>query len=308
MSEPIKTAGTKTLVIGWFSFEWMGATAGDVIAKDILCCWLRKAGIEPDIAVLRPGARGELRTGDVNPDDYGTVVFVCGPIGNGPPLNEFLDRFPHAKKYALNVTLLQPRAEWNPFAGIIERDSAETTNPDITFAADNASAPVVGLIYVGSQKEYPTNRHLRVEQLVTEVTCRRDVAVVPIDTVIDDNRYGLQSAAQIESTIAKMDAVITTRLHGSVIALRRHVPPVVIDSIPGGSKLLQQMRRIGWPLAYDVAGLEPNLLADALEYALTAEARQRAAEVSALAAKDIARIEAAFVAMLAGENSLPPLR
>jgi hypothetical protein len=253
------------------------------------------------VATLRPSVRGEVRTGDLSPQDYKNVIFVCGPIGDGPPLNEFLERFPHARKFAVNVTLLQTREEWNPFAGVVERDSSTAVNPDITFAAQNLSTPVLGLIYVGSQPEYPTNRHQHVEQLVADVVRDRDVALVPIDTVLDDNRHGLRSPAQIESVIAKMDAVITTRLHGSVIALRRHVPPVAIDSIPGGSKLLQQMRRIGWPLAFDVSTLDAKQLAEALDYALTAEARKKAAEVAAAATRDVGQVETDFLALFEGQ-------
>ena len=30
----------KTLVAGWFSFEQMGASAGDLLARDLVCEWL----------------------------------------------------------------------------------------------------------------------------------------------------------------------------------------------------------------------------------------------------------------------------
>jgi hypothetical protein len=34
----------KILVAGWFSFEGMGATAGNLLSKDIVCDWLDQAG------------------------------------------------------------------------------------------------------------------------------------------------------------------------------------------------------------------------------------------------------------------------
>ena len=34
----------KCLVAGWFSFEQMGATAGDLLAKDLVCSWVERAG------------------------------------------------------------------------------------------------------------------------------------------------------------------------------------------------------------------------------------------------------------------------
>ncbi len=294
----------KTLVIGWFSFELMGATAGDLIAKDIACDWLHKAGLAADVAVNEPTLPGEISTDAVVPEDYHTLVFVCGPIGDGPPLNTFLDRFPHARKYALNVSLLQDRSEWNPFAAIVERDSAERTNPDITFAARNQSVPVVGLILVGPQEEYPTQRHDLAEQAFARITDSRDIAVVHIDTRLDVNLYGLRSPAQIESVMAKMDVILTTRLHGAAIALRRHIPPVVIDSIPGGTKLFQQMTRIGWPLAFHTGDLDAGKVAAAFDYALTPAARRLAAECAERARQEVQSVEREFLEGLQAQPAI----
>jgi hypothetical protein len=285
-----------TLVIGWFSFEGMGATAGDIIAKDIACAWLLKIGIVPRVAMLKPTAPNEVATANVVPDEYDDVVFVCGPIGDGPPLNSFLDRFPNARKFALNVSLLQQRDEWNPFVAIVERDSSEKTNPDITFAAAEAVAPVVGLILVGPQEEYPTQRHDLAERAFEEVTGSRNLAVVKIDTRLDENTSGLRSPAHIESVIARMDAVLTTRLHGAALALRRQVPPVVIDSIPGGTKLWKQMKRIGWPLVFHAGDLSTAKVAQALDFALTPAARRLAAECASTARRDVEKVEREFLA------------
>jgi hypothetical protein len=285
----------KTLVIGWFSFELMGATAGDFIAKDVTCEWLRKAGVEPEVAVTQPARAGEVATEDVAPEDYDTLIFVCGPIGDGPPLNTFLSRFPHARKFALNVSLLQQRSEWNPFVAIIERDSSERANPDITLSAENLNAPVVGLILVGPQEEYKTQRHDLAEKAFDAILNGRDVAVVRIDTRLDVNEYGLRTPAQIEAAIAKMDAVLTTRLHGAVIALRRHVPPVVIDSIPGGTKLWRQMKRIGWPLVFHTGDLKVEEVAAAFDYALTPAARRQAAACAAAARQEVEKVEREFL-------------
>jgi hypothetical protein len=156
----------RTLIIGWFSFELMGATAGDLIARDIACRWLARAGVAPDVAVTDPSLPGEVATERVRAEDYDTLVFVCGPVGDGPPLNAFLARFSHARKIALNVSLLQDPEEWNPFDAVIERDGPATTQPDITFAADELAVPVVGVVLVGSQEEYPTQRHEAAERVI----------------------------------------------------------------------------------------------------------------------------------------------
>jgi hypothetical protein len=288
----------RTLVAGWFSFELMGATAGDAIARNVASRWLAKTGVVPDVAVTEPQLPGEVATDRLCPEDYDTVVFVCGPIGDGPPLNTFLGRFPHARKLALNVSLLQDPAEWNPFEAVIERDGADVVRPDITFAGDELAVPVVGVILVGRQEEYPTQRHDLAEHAIREALVARDVAAVSIDTRLDVNEHGLRNAAQIESAIAKMDAVLTTRLHGAALALRRGVAPVAIDSVPGGAKLRRQMLRIGWPLAFHVGDLDPSAVSEALDYALTDEARTLAAQCAARARREVDAVESEFLSAL----------
>ena len=44
----------KALVAGWFSFEDMGATAGDLLARDMACEWLNHAGYTYDVALALP--------------------------------------------------------------------------------------------------------------------------------------------------------------------------------------------------------------------------------------------------------------
>ena len=40
----------RVLVTGWFSFEGMGATAGDLMCRDVLVSWLETEGIAHEIA------------------------------------------------------------------------------------------------------------------------------------------------------------------------------------------------------------------------------------------------------------------
>ena len=44
----------KALVAGWFSYANGHATAGDVLARDLLCQWLDQRGIDHEIAVAPP--------------------------------------------------------------------------------------------------------------------------------------------------------------------------------------------------------------------------------------------------------------
>jgi len=287
------------LVIGWFSFELMGSTAGDVIAKDVACRWLREAGLRPLVAMHEPKGSHDVPA-DVDPSGFDTVVFVCGPIGNGPPIAEYLERFSHARTIGLDVTLLMDPAVWQPFDCLIQRDGGGQVRPDITFAAPPSDVPLVGVILVGSQDEYPTNRHDAVEAAFAELLASRDVAAVPIDTRLDVNAGGLRTAAQVESLIARMDAVLTTRLHGAALALRRGVPPIAVDSVPGGSKLLAQMRHLGWPLAFDVADLDIVELGAALDRALQPATREEARRTAERAARHVAAVRDELLAAVVG--------
>jgi hypothetical protein len=93
-----------------------------------------------------------------------------------------------------------------------------------------------------------------------------------------------------------MDAVLTTRLHGAALALRRHVPAVVIDSIPGGTKLWRQMKRIGWPLVFNTGDLSVGRVGEALDFALTPAARRLAAERAGAARAEVDKVEHEFLA------------
>jgi hypothetical protein len=110
-------------------------------------------------------------------------------------------------------------------------------------------------------------------QAVLRLLQDRDVAVVPFDTRINSPRGVLRTPNQVEALVSRMDVVITTRLHGLVLALRNDVPVIAIDPVPGGYKILPQAERIGWPKAFDVKVVDDRTLADALEWCLTGDAK-----------------------------------
>ncbi|HKO82122.1 MAG TPA: hypothetical protein VJU78_17060, partial [Chitinophagaceae bacterium] len=115
----------RVLIAGWFSFDDMGATAGDMIARDIVCQWLIESNINADVADSPkfPYAGGiNWRLSD--PNNYTDLLFVCGPFGNGWPVTELLQRFDHCRLIGVNLSLLQSLDEWDPFSLLIERDSS----------------------------------------------------------------------------------------------------------------------------------------------------------------------------------------
>jgi len=262
----------KALVAGWFSFEEMGATAGDLIARDLVCDWLAAAGREFDVAVAPPFSGG-VDWRQVDPARYGEVIFVCGPLGNGWPVTGFLDRFSGHRLIGLNLSLIEPLEVWNPFDLLLERDSSRASRPDVTFLADTAKVPVAGVVLVHPQKEYPGAMHAAANDAIARLTASRELAAVPIDTRLDVNGTGLRTAAEVESLIARMDVVLTTRLHGMVLAIKNGVPPLVIDPIAGGRKVMTQAKAIGWNAVFTAGELDDDRLRAALAYCLSAEAR-----------------------------------
>jgi hypothetical protein len=266
----------KTLVAGWFSFELMGASAGDLLARDVACEWLRDAGCAYDIALAAPFTGGvDWRA--VDPAEYDQVVFVCGPFGNGPPLVEFLGKFAGRRLVGLNLTMLHRLDEWNPFDQLIERDSSARVTPDLALASRQPLVPVVGLVLIDTQPEYGArDRHESANAALRRLAAARDVAVVPIDTRLDENTTGLRSAAQVESMIARTDVVLTTRLHGTVLALKNGVPALAVDPVAGGGKIRRQAEALGWPVVLSSDDLTDDALRSAFDYCLTDSARAAA--------------------------------
>jgi len=122
----------QVLIAGWFSFEQMGATAGDLYSQDIVKEWLEKNKISCDVAFETP-FQGGVKWREVDPNKYSYVIFICGPFGNGWPITDFLDYFTGVKIIGINLSMLQTLEEWNPFDLLLERDSTRRVNPDLVF-------------------------------------------------------------------------------------------------------------------------------------------------------------------------------
>ena len=68
------------LVAGWFSWPAAAATAGDLMARDVACDWLERAGREYDVANASPFGPGvDWRVAD--PAAYSDLVFCsCSSV------------------------------------------------------------------------------------------------------------------------------------------------------------------------------------------------------------------------------------
>lgn len=266
----------KVLVTGWFSFEQMGASAGDLLSRDLACKWLEEAGYAYDVALAAPFFGG-VDWREIPRKSYSHVLFICGPFGNGSPLTEFLLRFKHCHLVGLNLSMLEPLETWNPFDFLLERDSSACSRPDMVFLSHRPLVPIVGTVLIDDQPEYGNRaQHARAHRAIQAFVESNDVSVVPIDTRLDVNRTDQRSPAQIESLIARMDVVLTTRLHGLVLSLKNEVPVVAIDSVSGGAKVSRQASVLGWPGLIGVDDLTEDRLGRLFRFCLTDSAREQA--------------------------------
>ncbi|HEV2071487.1 MAG TPA: hypothetical protein VGR26_16995 [Acidimicrobiales bacterium] len=253
------------LVTGWFSFFHGEATAGDLMAAEAACCWLDEAGVPYHIA-FSPAFPDGVRLEEIHPEEYSHLLFVCGPAA-GPQVEELVARFSHARRIAVGVSVVGATPDaWH---AVIERDSAEAHRPDLSLAVPHEDLPpVVGLVQSHSQPEYPDARHDDVHSLIDEALCTRDVAVVRLGTRVDPRSVEAQHFRHVEAALQRMDAVVTTRLHGLVLSLRRGTPAVAVDPIPGGGKISRQAASLGWPAVLTADELSEKSLLEHLDWCL----------------------------------------
>jgi hypothetical protein len=288
------------LVAGWFSFHGHGhATAGDLLAAELTCDWLQEAGFTFDLA-LDPPFAGGIDWRKARNEDYSHVVFVCGPFGKSNVTEEFMLHFEGCRIIGLNLTMNQPREVWNPFDALIERnnsieESFNVTRPDMSFLSPRPLVPVIGVCLVERYgARFENEAYMAIKRLIDS----REMSVVMIDTRLDENKSGLCSPAEIESLLARMDMVITTRLHGTVLSLKNGVPVIAID--PGGDslKIKRLANEIDWPMAYSAGDLDDETLIAALDFCLSTKGKQKAQNCSQLAIEKTMEVKSAFLANL----------
>jgi polysaccharide pyruvyl transferase WcaK-like protein len=93
-----------------------------------------------------------------------------------------------------------------------------------------------------------------------------------------------------------MDVVVTTRLHGLVLALKRGIPALAIDPIDGGAKVRRQATVLGWPAIIDAGDLSKG--SRWLDWCLSADAREEAGVCAARAQQLVHAIGDEFVGLL----------
>jgi peptidoglycan/xylan/chitin deacetylase (PgdA/CDA1 family) len=286
----------RALVAGWFSYTPSDFTAGDLLACDLVGDWLREGELDFDVALASPLAGG-VSLDAVDPAAYTHAVFVCGPFMRNDWEEAFVARFRGCRLIGVNLSMPVPVDQWQPFDVLLARNSSLEAQPDIVFGTQEPAVPVVGVCLVDA---YGGADVVAANATIATLLRRRHVAVVPIDTRLDVNVTGLRTKAEVASLLGRMDVVVTTRLHGMVLALKQGVPALVIDPEPGGVRVKRQADAIGWPVAFTVDTLDPEALEKAFDYCLAAEARALAAECATRAIEGVDEIRRRFLEAIAG--------
>jgi hypothetical protein len=273
------SAPQRALLLGHFS------TVGDIQCLELVGRCLANAGLGYDVAAFGADVRGALRD-SISPDmaephSYTHLIVVCGPCW--PRLlqkhNFDIDQYRHCKRIGINLTMVEPLSQWNPFDALIERDSDAAARPDLAFMVKTESIAVLGRCLIRTQEEYGIRqKHSKVVDSINDLIERRRLPVIDIDTRWPraSNASGIESPAEVSALINVVDTLITNRLHGLVFALRNGVPVLAVDSVAGGDKVTAQARILDWPVCLQADEATPEAMDAALDWCLTADARAAA--------------------------------
>ena len=248
----------RVLVTGWFSFRHGEATAGDVLSLRAVAEVLRAAGVPYEVAWSRGFRSDGVDLDHAGADTYTHLVFVCGPL-HGEQIEALHRQFATCRRIAVGVSVVDSAdPAVTGFHRIVPRDAPDVpAQVDLAALPSTDPVPVVAVVLAHRQREYGDRGRIdAVSDTVTRWLGDQDCARIPVDTRLDahDWRHG-RTPDQIASLFARMDAVVTTRLHGLVLALKHGVPALAVDPVTGGGKVTAQAQAWGWP-----AILQPDQL------------------------------------------------
>jgi hypothetical protein len=218
---------------------------------------LRQSGAEVDVASYHHVECGDANIVNwmrINPRAYRCVAFVCGPLSNEIYFRLFFFRFRRARKVAVGVSVIDPTLPGTRlFDEIVARDGMPQVSFDLALAEAAPSCVRstrrhIAVCLRGHQHEYgDLNCHsTRVDNLILQVARRLGDHVECTSTVIAKDN----TAERIHRCFADAKLVITTRLHGALLALHHCTPFVAIDQIEGGRKVSSVLGRLPWDHVY----------------------------------------------------------
>ncbi|HKS50236.1 MAG TPA: polysaccharide pyruvyl transferase family protein [Pseudonocardiaceae bacterium] len=240
----------RVLVTGWSSFLDGEATAGDVLSMEAVRDALLEAGLGVDVA-WSPRLRADgLSLEHADPNTYTHLLFVCGPA-HGRQVRQLHERFAHCRRLAVGVSVVMADdPAVTGFHQVIARDGdGVRPHRDLAAAPRCGQVPVVGVVLAHAQHEYGNRQcHGDVHAMLTSWLGRQNCARLPFDTRLDSHDWRLAGTSdQLESVIRRLDVMVTTRMHGLVLALKNGIPALAIDPIAGGAKVTAQAATWAWP-------------------------------------------------------------
>jgi hypothetical protein len=239
----------RVLVTGWPSFEHGEATAGDVLSMRQVSSALSAAEIPCRSAwspVFRPG---ELTLEAADPADYTHVVFACGPA-HGAQVLSLHQKFAGCLRIAIGVSVIDvDDPAVTGFHHVLARDGAPSSTVDLAATAALTEMPVTGVILAPGQAEYgERRRHDQVHDALAARLKHKDCAPVPLDTRLDNTEWrNCTTPDQFVAILRRLDLVVSTRLHGLVLALRAGTPVLAVDPVAAGGKVSAQAAAWDWP-------------------------------------------------------------
>ncbi len=293
----------RALIAGFFS------TIGDVESLEVVQDWLEVEGVAYDVGAYSRKVRkafGFVDPRRVDPSRYTHLIIVCGPFHQGFYRRIGFDiyRFSRCVRIGINLEIYDSPADL-PFDVLIERSSRDFGRPDLSFLKNVPPRPVVGILLAPVQREYgKRQRHRVTNAAISEALRDLDVAVIELDTRVPEsrNKAGLRTASEFESVCARLDCIVTTRLHGLVLGIKNGVPVVAVDPIAGGAKIAHQAELLGWP--HHLGEREDvEAIRSAIIESLTPDARRRAVHVAKTAVAKLDDTQIAFFSALATSPS-----
>lgn len=300
---PDQTTDTvaRALLVGHFS------TVGDVEVLRQTERQLQALGMAYDVVPYTDARQSVDRTWlnrfALDPSRYSHLFVICGPFTPSMAIQHesIFGSFKHCVHIGVNLTMVEPLATFNPFEVLLERDSDRAVRADLSFREAPSRVPVIGLCLTGFQREYgDRHRGELAEQKLRRLIERSGAAFIEMDTSVptETNRFGLSNAAQFESICARLDAMLTTRLHGMVLALKNGIPTIAIDPVAGGDKVTHQAQKLGWNEVFDPEQASDDDLRAALDRCLSDAGRSNAQLVRDRAIASLAGFDKEFAAAL----------
>ena len=283
LNEDLKVSELKILVCWYGSFKGSG-TLGDYLSVKALADFLHSKGFDFDYVSYKEygDIKGcAVQISEADPANYDVLLFTCGPIIKvHKDLVSLFDKFKDVYKIGIGVSLF-PKDHfnyYNPFDFVLPRENGSINYEDIALAAPKnevtkenifkAAERRVGIVLRKQQSEYGLinckweEANGLIMRLAEELTGNRisffdkikkilvqQGQIFEIDNHLENS--GLDPIS-IENKYRNCDIILTTRFHGSMVALRNNIPFIAIDQISGGAKVYKLVSRTNYPFVWKI--------------------------------------------------------